>query len=376
MDREASNKKVLDEKERKVFVVSLPHDISTEDLKRYFARFGAIEDVRIIKDKEVGTLRGFGFILFQDRLGYIRVFEEGDFHVIRGKQVATSNKVECRKVLLRDELQNMQSKPANPQSPMDQGQLDGQAMNNMYLQFFQMQQQMYQPNQNWNMNNQDSDNLSIQENRSYKIGSYSSPKTNSFIYENAPEEYGQQESNFFYPTDNPNVWTPNRFSDGSHRQESMEDDWSTRPRAKNHLSKFDLRNLPNQEGGDKKSKVYGSGFEINIRNVVELLEDDDQIHYSGFSGQNQEVPNKKVRSVENSSLNSGFGTKQESGWSDTLGSKLNKTKTTRDSTSTPYQRSFGEPKTPQDLTTIFETKGGPFFAWDDKPQPAKREEYF
>lgn len=87
MDKEASNKKVLDEKERKVFVVSLPHDISTDDLHRYFARFGCIEEVRIIKDKEVGTMRGFGFILFQDRLGYIRVFEEGDFHVIKGKQV-------------------------------------------------------------------------------------------------------------------------------------------------------------------------------------------------------------------------------------------------------------------------------------------------
>ena len=87
MDREASNKKVLDEKERKVFVVSLPHDITEDDLKRYFSRFGMIEEVRIIKDREIGTLRGFGFILFQDRIGSLRVFEEGDFHVIKGKQV-------------------------------------------------------------------------------------------------------------------------------------------------------------------------------------------------------------------------------------------------------------------------------------------------
>ena len=87
MNKEDSNKKVLDEKERKVFVVSLPHDISVEDLKMYFSKFGYIEEVRIIKDKEVGTMRGFAFILFDDRLGYLRVFEEGDFHTIRGKQV-------------------------------------------------------------------------------------------------------------------------------------------------------------------------------------------------------------------------------------------------------------------------------------------------
>lgn len=82
MDKQTSNKKVMDEKERKVFVVSLPHDISKDDLSKYFSRFGQIEDVRIIKD------RGFGFVLFSDRVGYIKVFEEGDFHMIKGKQVS------------------------------------------------------------------------------------------------------------------------------------------------------------------------------------------------------------------------------------------------------------------------------------------------
>jgi RNA recognition motif-containing protein len=87
MNRETSNKKVLDEKDRKLFVVSLPHDITTDDLREHFQQFGAIEDVRIIKNKEVGTLRGFGFILFYDRVSCIRVFEQGDHHVIRGKPV-------------------------------------------------------------------------------------------------------------------------------------------------------------------------------------------------------------------------------------------------------------------------------------------------
>lgn len=87
MNRETSNRKVMDEKDRKLFVVSLPHDITTSDLRDYFKQFGAIEDVRIIKNKEVGTLRGFGFILFYDRVSFIRVFEQGDHHIIKGKQV-------------------------------------------------------------------------------------------------------------------------------------------------------------------------------------------------------------------------------------------------------------------------------------------------
>jgi RNA recognition motif-containing protein len=88
MNRETSNRKVMDEKDRKLFVVSLPHDITTSDLRDYFKHFGAIEDVRIIKNKEIGTLRGFGFILFYDRVSFIRVFEQGDHHVIKGKQVS------------------------------------------------------------------------------------------------------------------------------------------------------------------------------------------------------------------------------------------------------------------------------------------------
>ena len=87
MNRETSNRKVMDEKDRKLFVVSLPHDITTSDLRDYFKHFGPIEDVRIIKNKEIGTLRGFGFILFYDRVSFIRVFEQGDHHVIKGKQV-------------------------------------------------------------------------------------------------------------------------------------------------------------------------------------------------------------------------------------------------------------------------------------------------
>ena len=87
MNRECSNQKVLDEKDRKLFVVSLPHDITTLDLKNYFYQFGQIEDVRIIKNKEVGTMRGFGFVLFHNRVSCIRVFDQGDYHLINGKQV-------------------------------------------------------------------------------------------------------------------------------------------------------------------------------------------------------------------------------------------------------------------------------------------------
>jgi len=73
-----------------VFVVSLPHDVTENDLREHFVKFGEIEEIRIIKNKEENVMRGFGFVLFVDRIGYIKVFEEGASHVVKGKVVRSS----------------------------------------------------------------------------------------------------------------------------------------------------------------------------------------------------------------------------------------------------------------------------------------------
>lgn len=119
-------------------MVSLPHDICEADMESYFKQFGDIEDVRIIRDKEENVMRGFGFVLFKDRLSYNRVFEHGEIHQIKGKDV------ECRRVLLRDELQNMQPKVSpqpsdvddNPQLPP----MDSPMMKQMMMNFMQYMQ--------------------------------------------------------------------------------------------------------------------------------------------------------------------------------------------------------------------------------------------
>lgn len=271
----------------------------------------------------------------------------------------------------------MQNKPMSLHSTSDHGQYDAQTMSNFYLQFIQMQQQMMQPSQSWDMNSPNSDSHSVQPNRSTKYGKLSPPKSNSCFTEHHSEGQNHFDLNQGQALVDP-LFTSNRFSDGSN-QEIPEDDWSTRPRAKNHLSFFDIRNFQNPDTGEKKSGRAGiaSGFEINIRNVEDMLDDD--IQNGRLSSSNaQDAPQRSSLSVENSAFNSGFGNKPYSVWSDTMGSKLNKTKTTRDSTSTQFKRSFGDStKNPQaDLTTIFETKGGPFFAWDEPALSAKKDELF
>lgn len=49
-----------------MFVGGLPHNLSDEEFKEYFAQYGEIEDSAILKDKRTGKPRGFGFVTYKD----------------------------------------------------------------------------------------------------------------------------------------------------------------------------------------------------------------------------------------------------------------------------------------------------------------------
>ena len=51
----------------KLFVGNLSWNTAEEDLRDAFARFGEIDECRIITDRETGRSRGFGFITFVDQ---------------------------------------------------------------------------------------------------------------------------------------------------------------------------------------------------------------------------------------------------------------------------------------------------------------------
>ena len=48
----------------KIFVGGLSWDTTDDGLRGAFERFGDVEDVRIITDRETGRSRGFGFVTF------------------------------------------------------------------------------------------------------------------------------------------------------------------------------------------------------------------------------------------------------------------------------------------------------------------------
>ncbi len=51
---------------KKLFVGNLSHDIDENQLQELFETFGTVESSKIIKDRETGRSKGFGFVEMAD----------------------------------------------------------------------------------------------------------------------------------------------------------------------------------------------------------------------------------------------------------------------------------------------------------------------
>jgi len=50
---------------KKLYVGNLPYSVTEESLKALFSEFGSVESVVLIKDRETGRVKGFGFVEFE-----------------------------------------------------------------------------------------------------------------------------------------------------------------------------------------------------------------------------------------------------------------------------------------------------------------------
>lgn len=48
----------------KIYIGNLPYQATEQDVQTLFAQFGDIENVAIIKDRDTGRPKGFGFVTF------------------------------------------------------------------------------------------------------------------------------------------------------------------------------------------------------------------------------------------------------------------------------------------------------------------------
>lgn len=63
VDRASGNRKI--DPKCSVFIGNLPFDANEEEVRDIFLDCGAIENVRIVRDKELGSGKGFGYVNFQ-----------------------------------------------------------------------------------------------------------------------------------------------------------------------------------------------------------------------------------------------------------------------------------------------------------------------
>ncbi|KAH9297631.1 hypothetical protein KI387_029313, partial [Taxus chinensis] len=91
----------MDSDQGKLFIGGISWETTEETLREYFKHYGEVADTVIMRDRNTGSARGFGFVVFADPNVADRVVQEK--HTIAGRAV------EAKRALPRSEQQPQQN---------------------------------------------------------------------------------------------------------------------------------------------------------------------------------------------------------------------------------------------------------------------------
>ncbi|USN46614.1 MAG: RNA-binding protein [Pseudobdellovibrionaceae bacterium] len=74
----------------KVYVGNLPYEASEQELEQLFSQSGEVISVAIIKDRDTGRSKGFGFVEFQEKNSSDNAISEFDGHELHGRKIRVS----------------------------------------------------------------------------------------------------------------------------------------------------------------------------------------------------------------------------------------------------------------------------------------------
>ena len=74
----------------KIFIGGLSWNTNEEGLANHFSKFGNLEEVKIITDRETGRSRGFGFITFDEADSASQAISEMDGAELDGRNIRVS----------------------------------------------------------------------------------------------------------------------------------------------------------------------------------------------------------------------------------------------------------------------------------------------
>jgi len=102
LGKDEAKAKVKEESLRKLFVGSLPKDLRDSTLYDYFSQFGVVQKAYVGRDIHDGRTRGFGFVIFLDKISVYRTLELKR-HFIMNKEVFPK-RVIPKKQMISDSL--------------------------------------------------------------------------------------------------------------------------------------------------------------------------------------------------------------------------------------------------------------------------------
>lgn len=73
-----------------IYVGNLSFDATESEIENAFAEFGDVKSVHVIKDRDTGRSRGFGFVEMRDREAGLNAIEALDQQPIHGRDLTVN----------------------------------------------------------------------------------------------------------------------------------------------------------------------------------------------------------------------------------------------------------------------------------------------
>lgn len=70
-----------------IYVGNLSYEVTENDLEQLFAEYGSVEKVNVIKDRDTGTSKGFGFVEMDRQADAEQAIKELNGSSVKGREI-------------------------------------------------------------------------------------------------------------------------------------------------------------------------------------------------------------------------------------------------------------------------------------------------